>query len=239
MKERYFLVKNLYLGIYTKAFLCYNSGIYAQKGLFMLAQTMTDKELSEIILMPRETVRRQVELNNGAKLRYLLFKDFGKDELQKRVDDTISKHGLKLYDMKTLLEKLKKALQKDKRFEGYIFTASKEKIIAEAEDLCLKKGTEGACKGPYMDISVACKNINIYAYNPKTKHKCFFTFNQSRIIPRHLDTTHRIYKYWDIDYTPYIISFGTEKRTKYYEFEMEPILVSELLGKDADKIIIV
>ncbi len=212
----------------------------------MPTQTMTDKELSKIVCQPNETTRRQLELNNGAKLRYLFFKDFTKEELQKRMDDTISKHGLILYTREEILKKFITALQKDKHFEEYIFTASKKEIIAEAQHFRLKKEVEArmraeeiARKSPGRDVSIGCTSIDIYAYNPNTQHKCFFTFTPSRMNARNLTITQDIYNAWDIDYTAYAISFGAEQKNRFANFGMEAISVSELLGEDAEKIIIV
>ena len=200
----------------------------------MSTKTIPDKTLSEIIYQPYETTRRQDKLRTGAKLRHYFFKDFDEDELRKRMQDTIDKHGFIVYQEEEFQEKIKQALIESDMCKKYEFASSVEKVSEDINQFTFKDSKVPFSPGLVNNIS---KYIDFYAY--AKDEKCVFKIMHSRQSAANIKSLLYLFQGVDKGYTFYILSLEEKTPKAYTDLGAKVILVSDLLDIDVDKLIIV
>ncbi len=206
----------------------------------MPANTMSDKELSELIYQPYNTTRRQDTLKNGATLRHNFFKELGADVIKQTMDEMIKKNGFTVYKKKKFLQELQKALSKKDEFNDFVFTID----IKEINDklLQLEKAYSKKTDSYGLFAERLPQNIDIYANSINNEHPCFFSIMHSRQSKKGIDKLLSIYKKVVPNGTYCLLSFEKELPKAYNDLEVEIFLISDLLNitaEKAEKIIIV
>lgn len=203
----------------------------------MSSKTIPDKTLSEIIYQPYETTRRQDKLRNGARLRHQFFKDFHENELRKRMQDTIDRHGFILYNERDFETIVEDALKQREEFTDYVFSMSVDAIVNVIKKFNMKEDSVKTMKSHFTEK--IRKSVDIYAYNQATNHICFFNIMNSRQSAANIKSILFAYDQVDISQTFYILSFEKIVPKVYTDLGAKVILVSELLDIDVDKLVIV
>ena len=204
------------------------------KGLNVSSETIPDKTLSKIIYQSYETTRRQDKLRNGARLRHQFFKDFNEDELRKRMQDTIDRHGFIVYKEEEFQKKVKQALVESDMCKKYEFASSVDKVSEDINQFTFKDAKVPFSPGLVHNIS---KYIDFYAY--AKDEKCVFKIMHSRQSAANIKSLLYLFQSVNKGYTFYILSLEEKVPKAYTDLGAEVILVSELLDIDVDKLIIV
>lgn len=207
-----------------------------KKGNEMPPNTMSDKELSELIYQPYHTTRKQDSLRNGATLRHYFFKELGADAIKQTMKDVIEKHKFVVYKKEDFLQELQKVLSKKDEFKDFIFTVNNREIDEKLFQFKTRYAERILMGGLFAQLP---KGVDIYANNINDEHPCFFDIMHSRQSKKNVKELLSRYKEVVPDSTYYFLSFEKKVPEAYNDLEVEIFLIYDLLKIDEEKTIIV